>query len=156
MPDLARWSPLPQSLLGRLSLVMVVCMLLAQLAGHAIWARQLRAESEAETRTASGQLAHSASGALRYFLSLPPNYRPLVIQQFREMGGTRFFVNLNSAPVALRGIEENTLAAIAIEQVGRTLKADVAHAGSVHIGFAWPDTLEVSDDGIKVGSLPDN
>src|SRR5450830_1340089 len=88
-----RWSSralLPQSLLGRLSLVMVVGVMMAQVAGHVIWARQLRAASEVEATTAAGHLGHSAARAVRYFLSLPPNYRPLVIQQFREMGGTRF------------------------------------------------------------------
>lgn len=151
-----RWSPLPQSLLGRLSLVMVVGVLLAQLAGNAIWARQLRFESESETKTAAGHLAHSASGALRYFLSLPPNYRPLVIQQFREMGGTRFFVTLNNAPVALKEIDSNALATIAIRQVRQVMKEDLPQLGSFQIGFAWPDTLNVSNDGPRVGSLPDN
>ncbi len=156
MSEGRRWSPLPQSLLGRLSLVMVVGVMLAQLAGHWIWARQLRAESQVETKTAAGHLAHSASGAVRYFLSLPPNYRPLVIQQFREMGGTRFFVNLNNAPVALRDIDGDALTAIAIEEVGRVMKEDLPHVGKYRIGFAWPDTLNVSNDDTKVGSLPDN
>ncbi|WP_426115347.1 ATP-binding protein [Massilia sp. PWRC2] len=159
MPERAlrqRWSPLPQSLLGRLSLVMVVGVMLAQLAGHAIWARQLRAESDVETRTAASHLAHSASRAVRYFLSLPPNYRPLVIQQFREMGGTRFFVNLNNAPVALRGIDDNPLAAIAVDQVGRVMAQDLPHVGHVRVGLAWPDTLTVANDGARVASLPDN
>jgi len=150
------WSLLPQSLLGRLSLVMVVGVMLAQLAGHGIWARQLRIESEAETKTAAGHLAHSASGTVRYFLNLPPKYRPLVIQQFREMGGTRFFVNLNSAPVTLRKTDSNALAAIAIDEVGQVMKNDLPFVGRYQIGFAWPDTLNVSNNGTKVGSLPDN
>ena len=156
MPERRRWSPLPQSLLGRLSLVMVVGVMLAQLAGHAIWARQLRAESEVEANSAASHLAHSASRAVRYFLSLPPNYRPLVIQQFREMGGTRFFVNLNNAPVALRAIDDNPLATIAVAQVGRVMKQDLPHVGEARIGFAWPDTLTVANDGARVASLPDN
>jgi len=156
MSEGRRWSLLPQSLLGRLSLVMVVGVMLAQLAGHGIWARQLRIESEAETKTAAGHLAHSASAAVRYFLNLPPKYRPLVIQQFREMGGTRFFVNLNSAPVTLRKMDSNALAAIAIDEVGRVMKKDLPPVGSYQIGFAWPDTLNVSNDGAKIGSLPDN
>jgi signal transduction histidine kinase len=156
MSEARRWLRLPQSLLGRLSLVMVVGVMLAQLAGNAIWATQLRVESESETRTAAGHLAHSASGVVRYFLSVPPNYRPLVIKQFREMGGTRFFVNLNNAPVALREIDSNVLATLAVSQVGRVMKEDLPHVDGYRIGFAWPDTLKVSNDGTKVGSLPDN
>src|SRR5450830_74295 len=154
-----RWSSralLPQSLLGRLSLVMVVGVMMAQVAGHVIWARQLRAASEVEATTAAGHLGHSAARAVRYFLSLPPNYRPLVIQQFREMGGTRFFVNLNDAPVAVRAIDDNPLAAIAIAQVARVMREDLPHVKATRIGFAWPDTLAVDNDGTGVASLPDN
>jgi hypothetical protein len=91
------WRWLPQSLMGRLALVMVAGVLVAQLAGNAdlghTTAHQGRA---ADVRTASQYLAHSASNAIRFFRSVPPNYRPLLIQQFREMGGTRFFVNLGT------------------------------------------------------------
>lgn len=158
MSERRRWlaALMPASLLGRLSLAMVVGVMMAQVAGHVIWARQLRAASETEAKSAAVHLAHSASKAVRYFLNLPPNYRPLVIQQFREMGGTRFFVNLNSAPVTLRGIGDNPLAAIAVDQVGRVMQEDLPHARGARIGFAWPDTLEVSDDGTRVGSLPEN
>src|SRR5450830_1427659 len=154
-----RWSSralLPQSLLGRLSLVMVVGVMMAQVAGHVIWARQLRAASEVEATTAAGHLGHSAARAVRYFLSLPPNYRPLVIQQFREMGGTRFFVNLNDATVAGRATDDNPLAAIAIAQVARVMREDLPHVKATRIGFAWPDTLAVDNDGTGVASLPDN
>lgn len=154
MSEWRRW--LPQSLLGRLSLVMVLGVMLAQLAGNAIWTTQLRIESEMETRTAAGHLAHSASGAVRYFLNLPPNYRPLVIQQFREMGGTRFFVNLNSAPVVLHEIDSNPLATIAMKQVARVMKEDLPHVANYRIGFAWPANLEVATDGTKLGRLPEN
>src|SRR5471030_707843 len=59
------WKPrlLPQSLLGRLSAVMVVGVLLTQLVGNVIWAAQRRAESEVEVGTASLHLAHSAASA---------------------------------------------------------------------------------------------
>jgi len=77
---------LPNSLLGRLSVVMIFGVLVTQLAGGLIWAAQLRTKSEAETRVAAQHLAHSASGAIRYFMTLPANYRPIMIQQLREMG----------------------------------------------------------------------
>ncbi len=95
---------LPQSLLGRLSVVMVAGVMLTQLLGNFFWATQLRAESEAAIKTASQHVAHSASGAVRFIMSLPQNYRPLIIQQFREMGGTRFFININTAPITINQI----------------------------------------------------
>ena len=54
---------LPQSLLGRLTLVMVIGVLLTQLVGNIIWAAQRRAEALSETTTASQHLAHSAASS---------------------------------------------------------------------------------------------
>lgn len=161
----ARWLPrilprllpriLPQSLLGRLTLVMVIGVLLTQLVGNIIWAAQRRAEALSETTTAAQHLAHSASSAVRFFLSLPPNYRPLIIQQFREMGGTRFLVNINQAPVQVRAIAGQELADAALRQVRATLKEDLPNMADVRLAFAWPEKLPVGDNGGTIADLPD-
>ena len=147
---------LPHSLLGRLSVVMVAGVLLTQLVGHFIWASQLRKDAQIEARASSQQLGHSAASAVRFFLSLPANYRPLIIQQFRKMGGTRFFVNLNHAPVSIRAIAPVALADIAVAQLRSTLKADLPNLSDLRIAFAWPERLVVSDAGAKIGDLPED
>jgi signal transduction histidine kinase len=147
---------LPQSLMGRLSLVMVAGVLVTQWAGNLIWATQLRAKAEVDVRSAAQYLGRSASNAIRFFRSVPPNYRPLLIQQFREMGGTRFFVNLNRSEVDVREIEHSGLADVAADAVATTLKADLPQLAGFHLRFAWPDQLTVSADGVKVTELPEN
>jgi len=147
---------LPQSLLGRLSAVMVVGVLLTQLVGNVIWAAQRRAESEVEVGTASLHLAHSAASAMRFFISLPPNYRPLIIQQFREMAGTRFLVNINHAPVNVAEIHPQVLSDIALKQIRATLKENLPNVSNLRLAFAWPDKLVVSDDGATINDLPDS
>ena len=117
-----RWSLWPQSLLGRLSLVMVAGVLITQLAGSVIWATQLRAKSEVDARAAAQYLGQGAASAIRFFRSLPPNYRSLLIQQFREMGGTRFFVSLNRAYVPITEIAPQALAQTALTTLGDTLR----------------------------------
>ena len=146
---------LPQSLLGRLTLVMVAGLLVTQLTASIIWATQLRAKSQVEAQSASQYVAHSASGAIRFFRSLPANYRLLLIQQLREMGGTRFFVNLNRAYVPVTQIAEHPLARSVIDTVGATLKSDLPHSPSFHLAFAWPDQLVVSENDVHLSDLPD-
>jgi signal transduction histidine kinase len=150
------WRLLPQSLMGRLALVMVAGVLLTQLAGNLIWATQLRAKAEVDVRSAAQYLAHSASNSIRFFRSVPPNYRPLLIQQFREMGGTRFFVNLGTSPVGVPGIEPQALAELAKATVQQTLQADLPYLTAFQLAFAWPDQLTVSADGVKITDLPDS
>lgn len=157
MPEARRWQRLlPQSLLGRLSLVMLAAVLVTQLAGNAIWALQLRAQAQADVKSASQYLGHSASNSIRFFRSVPPTYRKLLIQQFREMGGTRFFVNLSSAHVPVPEIERNALADTAAATVLATLKDDLPQLGTFRLAFSWPDRLTVSNDGARITELPDS
>lgn len=147
---------LPPSLLGRLSVVMVAGVLATQLVGNLIWAAQLRRDSAVEARMASQHLARSASSTIRFFLSLPANYRPILIQQFREMGGTRFFVNVNQGPLAIREIAPHALADTVVATVGAALKADLPQLAGYRVGFAWPADLVVADSGARIGDLPEN
>jgi signal transduction histidine kinase len=145
----------PASLLGRLSLVMVAGLLVTQLTASAIWAGQLRAKAQVEAQSAAQYVAHSASAAIRFFRSLPPSYRSLTIQQLREMGGTRFFVNLNHAYVPVKQIAAHPLADGVIATVGATLKSDLPHSPSFHLAFAWPDDLIVSEGDVRLSDLPE-
>lgn len=147
---------LPKSLLGRLSLVMVCGVLLTQLVGSAIWSTQQRAKAEIETRIAAEHLARSAATAIRFFHSLPPNYRSVLIQQFREMGGTRFFVQSNPAYVTLPEIKDLTLLQSAARAVQQTLKTELPQAGEIRLAFAWPDELSISPAAAKLNELPDS
>ena len=149
------WPFWPQSLLGRLSLVMVAGLLLTQVAGSILWATQLRAKTEADVRSAAQYLGQGAASSIRFFRSLPPSYRSLLIQQFREMGGTRFFVALNHAYVPVQEIAPQALAQTALSSLDATLRADLSREGQLRLAFAWPDQLSVSPDGVRVGDLPE-
>ena len=155
MPTLAlpAWL-LPKSLLGRLSLVMVAGVLMTQLVGNLIWATQLRKGVETESKMAAQQIALSGAGSIRFFLSLPSNYRPILIQQVRELGGTRFFVNVNRAPIAIHSIDHSALADTVIATIAATLQKELPR--DYRIGFAWPGDLTVSDSGSKITELPDS
>jgi signal transduction histidine kinase len=147
---------LPQSLLGRISVVMLAGVMLTQLVGNIIWAKQMSIRSELEVKAAAQSLAHSATNTAQYFLSLPPNYRSIIIQQFRKMGGTRFFVNLNHTAINFKETSSQPLTKIAIEQVVIALKEDLPQVTHFRVAFALPDQLVVSDEGTKMSDLPDN
>jgi signal transduction histidine kinase len=147
---------LPKSLLGRLAAALVAAVLLSQLVGNAIWVYQSRANADLETGTAVLSVAHSAASTVRFFLSLPANYQPIVIQQFREMGGTRFFATLNSAPVPIEEIADQELAMQAATRVRTALLTSLPSVRRIRTGFAWPDRLYVSDRKVRMLDLPEN
>nr|WP_296945918.1 ATP-binding protein [uncultured Massilia sp.] len=133
---------------------MVAGVLVTQLAASAIWTSQVRAKAEVEAQSAARYTAHSAAGAIRFFRSLPPAYRTLIIQQLREMGGTRFFVNLNHAWVPVEEIGANPLARSVLATVGATLKADLPNSPGFRLAFAWPERLAVAEHDVRLEDLP--
>lgn len=147
---------LPRTLLGRLTVVMLAGVMFTQLLGNLIWDAQLRVSAEKEVKIGSQYLAHGAANTAQFFMSLPSNYRPIIIQQFRKMGGTRFFVTLNRAAVPLHEIEPVPLTKLAQQQVQSVLHEDLPNLTNTHIAFAWPDQLITSEDGTKLVDLPEN
>ncbi|MBM3117082.1 ATP-binding protein [Jeongeupia naejangsanensis] len=146
----------PRSLTARLSLVMVLGVLGAQALGNWIWANQLKTHARDEARSAAQYIAFGAASAIRFFQSLPTNYRPILIEQLHEMGGTRFFVAFNKDAVAITPITPSPLADAVAGTVREVLGREVPRIADVRVGFAWPDGLAVSDDGVTLDDLPDN
>lgn len=149
---LLRW---PDSLLARIVLVMAVGVISAQLVGTFLLARQLRENARTEALGAGRYLASSAAGSIRFFRDLPPQYRPILIEQLRTMGGTRFFIYFNRAQVPVRPIADNTLVDSVVEVVRSELTRTFSAVAPPVVQFAWPDGLQVADDGRTVKDLPE-
>jgi signal transduction histidine kinase len=152
------WSDrlLPATLRGRIMGVMVVGVLLSQLLGSAIWTWQLRDTARHDVRDAARQTAVSAAAAIRFLRDLPGQYRPLLIDQLRQMGGTRFFVAVNRRPVPVQAIEDSLLARTVVTQVRSTLQGELPPGLRADVALAWPETLSVTGDGRSLRELPEN
>ena len=147
---------LPATLRGRIMGVMVVGVLLSQLLATAVWTWQLRETALHDARDAARQTAVSAAAAIRFLRDLPGQYRPLLIDQLRQMGGTRFFVALNPAQVPVQPIEDSLLARTVIGQVRSTLQGELPQGQAADVALAWPDALSVTGDGRALRELPEN
>ncbi|MCB5196039.1 ATP-binding protein [Deefgea salmonis] len=156
--SMPRWLEhiLPSRLLPRLLWVMAVGVLASQLIGNAIWANYLQNKSEQEVSAAADHIARGAVSAVHFFQSLPPNYRPLVIQQLREMGGTRFFVTVNDSPIPLHSIAVQPLSNQVLQVIHRIFEQKLPQLTDLRLAFAWPNQLAVSSDGMTVSQLPDH
>lgn len=153
-----RWTRhwLPDSLLGRIMVVMALGVISAQLAGTLLWALQLRESARTEALGAGRHMALNAAGSIRFFRDLPPQFRPILIEQLRTMGGTRFFVNVNKARVPITPLKPNALVDAVVDVVREDLVRNLNAAQAPEVAFAWPDSLQVSDDGRMVSDLPES
>lgn len=147
-----RW--VPDTLLGRLTWLMVVGVLSAQGLGTWLWTTQIQASVRQDTLAAAEHMAASASATVRYFRELPSAYRVILIEQLRTMGGTRFFVNVNTDAVAVAPLRGESLADLVVASVERSMRESLPSLGELRVHMSLPDTLAVSPDGTRVSDLP--
>lgn len=147
-----RW--LPRSLLGRMLLLTLLAILAAQTLSSVIWLSQLRATQLEGLVTTARSLAHSMSASVRYFRSLPVNYRPLVLDQLRSMGGTRFVVSLNDRPLQMKLLPSTPRKQAVTEAVTEVLRQALGNAADISVTFVSPSDLRIFNGGLKLDELP--
>jgi signal transduction histidine kinase len=147
---------LPATLRGRIMGVMVVGVLLSQLLGKRdldLAAARHRAQGRPRRRAPDRR---QRAAAIRFLRDLPGQYRPLLIDQLRQMGGTRFFVAVNRQHVPVQPIEDSLLARTVVGQVRSTLQGELPQGLQADVALAWPETLSVTGDGRSLRELPEN
>jgi signal transduction histidine kinase len=135
-------------------LLTLLVVLLAQSLASMIWLSQLRATQLEGLVTAARSLAHSMSASVSYFRSLPLAYRPLVLDQLRSMGGTRFVVSLNDKPLNMRVLEQTPRKAAVLAAVDEVLRAQLGNQVDISVQFVSPEDLRIFNSGLSLAELP--
>src|SRR5690606_20330120 len=149
-----RLLPVPRSLLGRMLALTLLAVLLAQGLSSLIWLSQLRASQTEGLITTARSLAQSMAASVGYFRSLPLGYRPLVLDQLRSMGGTRFFVSLNDRPLQMQILPETPRKRLVLGEVDRVLRQRLGSAVDLTVEFVSPEDLRIFNSGIALDELP--
>jgi signal transduction histidine kinase len=148
------WVPVPRSLLGRMLLLTLLSVLMAQGLSSVIWLSQLRATQLEGLVTSARSLAHSMSASVSYLRSLPLAYRPLVLDQLRSMGGTRFVVTLNDKPLDMQVLPLTPRKSAVLESVHEVLREAMGNDVDILVTFVSPDDLRIFNGGLKLDELP--
>ncbi|MEN1380953.1 two-component system sensor histidine kinase GtrS, partial [Pseudomonas aeruginosa] len=104
--------------------------------------------------TSSRSLAYSMAASVSYFRSLPLGYRPLVLDQLRSMGGTRFFVSLNDRPLEMRALPDTPNKQAVLEIVQDVLHQRLGKEVELQVEFVSPDELRLFNGALKLDELP--
>lgn len=146
-------SLLPGSLRGRFLLIMVVGVLGAQLASYAIWTAQTRDEQLTRLDELSSNIAYSVASTVRFFRSLPYDYRHIVLDQLRDMGGTRFFVSVNDHRLEVSDIVEGPAKTLVINNFHEVLRDELGATDAV-VNFARSETLRLLNNEVLLRDMP--
>ena len=149
-----RWRLVPRSLLGRMLFLTLLVVLLAQGLSSFIWVSQLRASQMEGLLASARSLAHSMSASVSYFRSLPLGYRPLVLDQLRSMGGTRFLVSLNDKPLDMQILPPTKRKQAVLTEVDEVLRERLGNNVDMSVNFVSPDDLRIFNGGLKLDELP--
>lgn len=146
-----RWS-----LSGRFLLLLALGIITAQLISSSIWYAQWRSDTNTTVRDMSEHMAYRIAATASFFQSLPTTYRHVVLDQLRDMGGTRFFVTLNRERIHINDLNDSHRKAIVVETVARILDEQLGIRDKVTIEFSRADDLHVINNDIRLIDLPDN
>ena len=94
------------------------------------------------------------AASVAYFRSLPLGYRPLVLDQLRSMGGTRFFVSLNDKPLNMQVLPATPRKEAVLEVVDDVLRERLGRQVDLSVQFVSPDDLRIFNGELKLDELP--
>jgi signal transduction histidine kinase len=143
-----------RSLISRMLLLTIFSVVVAQMMSSFFLVNQF-AESEKKTVLLNANnLAENAVSTITFFQSLPLQYRHLILEQLRDLGGSRFFVSLNSEKITINPIAESELKQEVITTVEQILKRRIPESRQMDIEFSHPDDLHVLKNDVLLKDLP--
>ncbi len=149
----ARW-PRINTLRNRILLVLLLAIFLAQGLSSLLWMAQLES-SERQIRVAMAeQLAFSMAATARFFSSLPVDYRHIVLDQLRRMGGSRFFVSFNEVYIPIDEVGEEELVTAILATIETVIRREIGTATVLHRQITTARNLHVFKPDIALLDLP--
>lgn len=145
---------LPTSLTLRLLIIMLLGISSAQLITSAIWAQQVSSDTRERLTGSVRYLALSMASTVQYFSALPDNIRPVVLDQQKEVGGSRYFMSLNASEVGLGEPIDHTLRPFIKTEVLAVLRDELG-VDNIAAELVMPENARIVDNGPALTELPD-
>lgn len=145
---------LPKSIVARMTLILFIGILVAQSLGGVLWSRQLQ-QSEVERLSIAAENMGARMGqTIQFFSRLPREYRHIVLDQLRDMGGTRFFVSINTHYIDLEKVESSALSLRIIDQLKTSANSQLAGKKIENIDLVAFDNVRVLSGENRMVELP--
>ncbi|EXJ12987.1 HAMP domain-containing protein [Nitrincola nitratireducens] len=155
-----RWltSLLPRaysSLYSRLLLVMALAVGGSFFLATSIWLASMHSEKESDALLSVEDLAISMAQTVLYFEGLPKTYQHIILDQQRNLGGSRFFLSVNEERIEYETIEDNPLKTRLISAYETAFRDRVGvRVRAIDVNFAYPDKLRVFNKDVLFSELP--
>ena len=147
---------MPKTVVGRMTSVLFVGIFLAQILGAWLWVGQLQTSERDRMVEISQGLGARIAQTVKFFEELPKEYRHIVLDQLRDMGGTRFFVSVNKRYIDLVPIQESQFSSLVRSNLNKSITAQIGQVDNMEIIFVDFDNLKIlTGDNLMVSLSPE-
>ena len=145
---------LPQSIVSRMTVILFLGILVAQGMGIWIWGQQLKAEERLRVTEVSTNMGARIGQTIQFFSRLPREYRHIVLDQLRDMGGTRFFVSINNQFIPLQTVSETPTIQRVRLLIDDSIRSQLQIADEMTINFVRFEDLRILSGDNTMVNLP--
>ena len=155
----------PKTIVARTTLMLFVGILIAQILGTWLWVGQLKSSERDRLAEVSQSMGSRIGQTIGFFGQLPKQYRHVVLDQLRDMGGTRFFVSVNKKYIDLVPIAESEFSVLVRDNLQKSMFEQMLHNSAsnkadqienLNITFVDFDNLKIlTGDNLMVALSPE-
>lgn len=143
------------SLYSRMLILVVLGLISAFTISNYVWLYILEGQRQEKGASMARDVAFSMGSTMEFIKAYPREYRHIIINQLRDMGGSRFLVSVNDefihvTPMRDSSAKENFLREFRLaieEKLGQRL-------ADLHVEFADPRLLNVYKSDVRLVDLP--
>jgi len=148
-------SLIPKTVVARMTSVLFIGIVIAQLLGAWLWVEQLQSSERDRMVEVSESMGSRIGQTIAFFEKLPKQYRHMVLDQLRDMGGTRFFVSVNKQHIDLVPIAESEFSVLVRDRLQESMFAQLGQVDDMEITFVSFDNLKIlTGDNLMVSLSP--
>ncbi|WP_185067068.1 ATP-binding protein [Vibrio ponticus] len=142
------------SLVSRTLALTLFAALVAQLIATTIWYTESKKREIEGITSTSESMANMFASTVTFFESLPVSYRHIVLNQIRNMGGTRFFVSFNNQKLTVDSIKDNALKRASVGAIEGVLQQKLPRVNSIDVDFSLRQNLRLLKNDLYLVDLP--
>ncbi len=142
------------SLVARTLALTLLAVLCAQAIATAIWYGESKQKELQGIKAASESMAVMFASTVNFFQKLPVGYRHIVLDQIRNMGGTRFFVSFNKEPLTVDPVADTRLKRTSVQAIQSVLADKLPKALALAVDFSQAKNLRLLRNDLYLKDLP--
>lgn len=144
----------PNFLVNRTLLLTLAAVICAQGIVMSVMYRDAKLQQIEGIQSVSSNMAGMFASTVTFFQSLPVRYRHIILDQVRNMGGTRFFVSINKELLTVESVPDSSLKRASVATIADVLKEKLTNVQSIHVDFSKPERLRLIKNDIFLSDLP--